>query len=253
MKKLSLSLLVISVPLVAAIFLAANGSGQKPQTRDDSVSISQKHDYSAIAGKTGVAGGVKLAAAHKHEGGNSGKLRIGGTVPNLRFTALDGKSFTLADWKGKLPLIMLADTTCPCVKAYDKRMKALAQKFPDLRVAYVFPSPMESRAQVQKFVTAREYAWPIAYDGDQAVMGALGGSCTTESFLFDRNGILRYHGRIDDNIYVEEKVRARDLENSIQALTDGKRLVKSEIPAYGCVIPQRSKNGIAKTGKGKTT
>lgn len=246
MKNKAPFLLLAIIPVAAALFLIMDRAEQTPAMRDNSVSITQKHAFSAMAGQSPKTNGLG-------EPKRAGNLRIGDTAPDLHFTALDGKSYTLADWRGKLPLLMMADTTCPCVRAYDKRMKALAQQFPDLRVAYVFPSPLESREQIAKFAASRGYAWPVAFDGEQKVMATLGGRCTTESFLFDRDGKLRYHGRIDDNIYDEANVHTRDLQYAILALVGGKTIVKSEAPAYGCVIPQRSKNGTFKTGKGKST
>jgi peroxiredoxin len=251
MKNKAPFLLLAIIPIGAALFLIADRAEQTPAMRDNSVSITQKHAFSAVAG-TAVAR-MEGANPYGSRPKPDGKLHIGESAPGLRFTALDGKSYTLADWRGKLPLIMMADTTCPCVRAYDKRMKALVQQFPDLRVAYVFPSPLESRGEIAKFAASRGYAWPVAFDGEQKVMATLGGRCTTESFLFDRDGKLRYHGRIDDNIYDEANVHTRDLQYAIQSLIGGKTIVKSEAPAYGCVIPQRSKNGTFKTGKGKST
>lgn len=262
MKKFSPYLVVLVVPIAAALFLVTNRAEPKAPDRDDSVSITQKHTFSAMAGTANAdssqagekgASPSSLKTIATGKASKAGGLRIGDEAPPLRLTALDGTSHTLTDWRGKLPLVMMADTTCPCVRAYDKRMKALAQKFPDLRVVYVFSSPLESRGQVVKFAAAHDYPWPVVYDGEQPVIATFGGRCTTESFLFDREGKLRYHGRIDDNIYDEANVKTRDLENAIQAITDGKTFVKTEVPAYGCVIPRRSENGAAKTEKGKTT
>ena len=241
MKKLPYFLLIAAVPVVAALFLFADNAQQHKMLRDESVSVTQRHDFSEIAGVKGAA--AQPANAPK-------RLRIGDMAPDLPFQSLDGKTHTMADWRGQLSLVMLADTTCPCVKAYDKRMTALAQKFPKLQVVYLFSSPVESRAQVQKFATAHKYAWPVVYDEGQKMFAALGGRCTTESFLFDRSGALRYHGRIDDNIYDEANVKVRDLEAAITSVQNGQNFVKSEVPAYGCVIP-RVAQSASQTGKGR--
>ncbi|HEX8552897.1 MAG TPA: redoxin domain-containing protein [Abditibacteriaceae bacterium] len=231
MKKYFPFLFVAAVPIAAALFLAADRAQQKALPASDLISISQEHGFSEMAGEA-----PHKASKHKMPAAK-GKLRIGDAAPALQFTTLKGEQQTLAP-QGQLSLVMLADTTCPCVKAYDTRMKALVEKFPALRVTYVFPSPLESKAQVQKFVAARGYNWPIVYDQKQTVFKALGGKCTTESFLFDTSGTLRYHGRIDDNIYDAPNVKVRDLENAINAVVAQKTFVKTEVPAYGCVIPR---------------
>jgi peroxiredoxin len=240
------------VSLLSAASLASlTGCRPRPTAaRDDSITISQQHVYSSrfsAAHDTHESKGAATKGATS-KGKTSGvaakklapKIAIGATVPDFSFTALDGTAHQLSQWRGKMPLFIVADTTCPCVKAYNDRMKALSAKYEaqGLQVIYFFPSPVEGRDRIEKFVKTHEYPWVTTRDDSQHILRLLDAQCTTEAFLLDRDGKLRYHGRIDDSIYVPEEVKSRDLENAVQSLIDGKAIAKAEIPAYGCTIPR---------------
>ena len=242
MKKIFPFLLVAVIPVGAALFLAADSAQQKKLPAEASISISQEHAFSEV--------GAHAAAKAKPAKSGDGRVRIDRTAPPVAFIALDGSEQTLAR-RGALSLAMLVDTTCPCVRAYDGRMKQMAKDFPELKIVYIFSSPLESKAQVEKFADARGYKWPVVHDANQKLFKVLGGKCTTESFLFDASGTLRYHGRIDDNIYDESNVKSRDLELAVRAVVAGKPVVKTETSAFGCVIPSAAKP--KNTHKGHST
>ena len=46
------------------------------------------------------------------------KLALNRVAPNFAFTTLSGKTRRFSSFRGKPVLFFLADTTCPCVKAY---------------------------------------------------------------------------------------------------------------------------------------
>ena len=242
MKKILPFLFVAAIPVGAALFLAADSAQQKKLPVEASISITQEHAFSEV--------GAHAAPKSKPGKASDTQVRIDRAAPPVDFVALDGSEQTLAP-RGALSLAMLVDTTCPCVRAYDGRMKKMAKDFPDLKIVYIFSSPLESKAQVKKFVDSRGYKWPVVHDANQKLFRALGGKCTTESFLFDSSGVLRYHGRIDDNIYDESNVRSRDLELAVRAVVAGKPIAKPETSAFGCVIPSAAKP--KNTHKGHST
>lgn len=174
------------------------------------------------------------------------RIKIDEPAPDFNMPLLDGKTLKLSDFKGKAALLMFADTTCPCVKAYNERMKALDAKFGKLglRTVYVFSNgKTDTKAEVAQFVKAQDYKWPIVLDLDQKLLKQFDAACSTEVFLFDPKGRLRYHGRIDDDTFEPDAVRERDLQAAIVAVLDGRAVPTSEAQAFGCAFPKiESKN-----------
>lgn len=166
--------------------------------------------------------------------------KIGKPLPQFAVQTLNGKGFTKASFQGKMGLFILADTQCPCVKAVESRISNLAKKYRDqgLRVAYVFSMPKEKPLAVARYMQDHQIPFPAIIDRDQKLLKMLDGRASSEVFLSDRRGILRYHGRVDDSTFDPKTVKSRDLENAIVALTKNQRVVKAEVPAMGCAIPR---------------
>lgn len=169
------------------------------------------------------------------------RIKINELAPDFKMPTLEGKTLKLSDFKGKAALLMFADTTCPCVKAYAARMKELDAKFSEfgLRTVYVFSNgKMDTKSEIAQFVKEQDYKWPIVLDLDQKLLKQFDAACSTEVFLFDRKGRLRYHGRIDDDTFEPNAVRERDLQSAIVAVLDGRAVPNAETQAFGCAFPK---------------
>ena len=82
----------------------------------------------------------------------------------------------------------------------------------------------------------RGFNFPYLRDAGQEVASVYGAQCTPEIFAFDRERLLRYHGRIDDNWREPEKVRRRDLRDALDAMLNGHHVEQAENPAIGCSL-----------------
>ncbi len=168
----------------------------------------------------------------------SAVVKINAPLPNFAAPTLDGKGLTKSSFKGKMGLFVLADTQCPCVKAIEGRVSDLAKKYGarGLRVAYVFSMPGEKPLAIARYMQEHQIPFPAILDRDQRILKMLDGRCSSEVYLSDKAGILRYHGRVDDSTFDPKAVKSRDLENAIVALVKNKRVTKNEVPAMGCAI-----------------
>ena len=177
-------------------------------------------------------------------------VKMDAPLPSLTLTALDGKTYSSAEFRGAPTLLVFADTSCPCVKAYDERVKDLQKQFSDLRIFYVFSDARETPAQIKRFAQARGYSWPLIRDADQTLLKKFDAQCTTETFLIDGAGTLRYHGRIDDNIFLPFKAKSHELQDALLALQDGKAVPVKETRAFACTIPRvETKKAVAPAAK----
>ncbi len=170
----------------------------------------------------------------------SATAKIGAPLPNFAVPTLNGSGLTRASFKGKMGLFVLADTQCPCVKAIESRIGNLSRKYraQGLRVAYVFSTPGEKPLAVARFMQNHQLPYPALIDRDQRMLKMLDGRCSSEVYLSDKNGVLRYHGRVDDSTFDPKAIKSRDLELAIVALTQNKRVARAEVPAIGCAIPR---------------
>lgn len=168
------------------------------------------------------------------------RVRMNGPLPQFAVRDVYGKGYTRESFKGKLTLFVLADTQCPCVQAIESRVGDLSKKYgkQGLRPVYVFSMPEEKSLAIARFMQEHQIPFPALMDQKQGLLKVLDGQCSSEVYLFDKAGLLRYHGRVDDSTFDPKAVKSRDLENAIVALTKGKRVLKAEVPAMGCAIPR---------------
>lgn len=161
-------------------------------------------------------------------------------MPNFAAPTLDGKGLSKASFKGKMGLFVMADTQCPCVQAVEERIASLSKKYgpKGLRVAYVFSMPGEKPLKIARFMQGHQIPFPAIIDKDQRMLKMLDAQCSSEVYLTDKNGVLRYHGRVDDSTFDPKTVTSRDLENAIVALTQNKKVTRPSVPALGCAIPR---------------
>lgn len=158
---------------------------------------------------------------------------------DFSFEDLSGTSHQLSQFRGSLPLFIFADSKCPSVKAYAGRIRALMTNYQKkgLKVVYVFAMPYETKETARTFLKREGLKGIAVHDDKQKLTKLLDASVTTESFLFDKKGELRYQGRIDDNIFKPKSVTESSLKNAIQAVIDGKAVSKPKTNTIGCSIP----------------
>jgi hypothetical protein len=68
------------------------------------------------------------------------------------------------------------------------------------------------------------------------VARAYGAERTPEVFLFDKSGVLRYHGAIDDNYDDPNAVRSHYLRDALDAVLANKAPTTAKTPPVGCTI-----------------
>ncbi len=171
---------------------------------------------------------------------SSQTVKINSPMPNFAAPTLDGKGLSKAAFQGKMGLFVIADTQCPCLQAVEERIKALSTRYRSkgLRVVYVFSKPGERPIDVARFMQNHLIGFPAVIDKNQRLLKMLDGRCSSEVYLFDRNTILRYHGRVDDETFNPSAARQHNLADALAAVATGKSVVRAQAPAMGCAIPR---------------
>jgi peroxiredoxin len=185
-------------------------------------------------------------------------LAIGAHAPDFSLPGVDGKTHTLAEYSAS-PVLAIVFTCnhCPTAQLYEGRIKQLAADYRDKGVKLVAIEPNDATAirldelgytdvsdSLDEMKTRAEYRhfnFPYLYDGEtQSVSNAYGPVATPHIFLFDRDRILRYQGRID-NSQRESLVKTQDARNALDAMLAGKPVPVDHTGVFGCSTKWKSK------------
>lgn len=180
-------------------------------------------------------------------------LGIGSKAPDFNLLGVDGKMYSLKDFdKASVLVIIFSCNHCPTAQAYEDRIIALEKDYKSKSVAVVMISPNSVKAlnyselgysdigdsyeEMKQRASDRGFKFPYLSDGDdQKCALAYGPSATPHCFVFDRNRILCYTGRIDGS----EKPgtgKAEDVRNAIDAILTGNAVKNPVTKVFGCSI-----------------
>ena len=190
-------------------------------------------------------------------------LKIGAKAPNFNLIGVDGKKHKLSDFnKSDILVIVFTCNHCPTAQAYEERIKQLAADYKSKGVALVAVSPNDPQAvrldelgysdlsdsleEMKIRAKDKKFNFPFLYDGDkQNVSQSYGPVSTPHVFIFDKQRILRYVGRVDDSEKLD-RVKSHDTRNAIEALLAGKEVSVQTTPTFGCSIKWSDKRGSVK-------
>jgi peroxiredoxin len=164
-------------------------------------------------------------------------LAIGQPAPDFTLTDLKGESHSLKDYRGKIVVLGFISTTCPISNDYNARMRAIAEDYGKQNAVFLginsnFNEPVSG---IKAHAAKNKLAFTILKDQGNQVADAYGAQRTPEIFLIDNEGILRYHGRIDNSREVR-RVNRQDLRAALNELIEGKAVSVTEGKAFGCPI-----------------
>ena len=180
-------------------------------------------------------------------------LKIGDAAPDFSLKSVDGKTYTLADFKDApvLMVVFLSDH-CPYSHAAETRLLPLIAELKPrgLGVVAIMPNNPESMSigelgytkygdsfdDMKLYAKEQGFTFPYLYDGDtQKTPKAYGCLCTPEVFLFDRDRKLRYMGRFDDSRFAETNtVHSSDTRNALEEMIAGKPVTTPVTKPFGC-------------------
>ena len=92
---------------------------------------------------------------------------------------------------------------------------------------------------MQNYANAQAYKWHYVVDSNNELADAFGANRTPECYLFNKEGILIYHGAIDDNPADDSKVTRSHLKEAINEMLDGKNVSVKESRSVGCGIKRK--------------
>jgi len=177
-------------------------------------------------------------------------LPIGAALPkaDVMIRDVSGKSISLASAKGENGLlVMFTCNTCPYVIRNQSRTKEVCVYAGNRQIGVVLLNANEgdrnggnSFEEMQAYAKDQDYKWYYALDGKNVPADAFGASRTPECYLFNKKGVLVYHGAIDDSPGDQSQVKRHHLQTAIDEMTAGKEVTVKETRSVGCSINRGS-------------
>jgi peroxiredoxin len=178
---------------------------------------------------------------------------VGAPAPAFALPASNGRTVSLADFKGKTVVLEWTNHDCPYVGKHYRgnNMQRLQKKWTARDVVWL--SVISSAPGTQGYVTAAEAnkltadrgAAPSAVllDPKGTVGRAYGARVTPHMFIVSGDGTLVYAGGIDDkpSANIADLKTARNfVDDVLTELSEGKPVSASRTRAYGCTVKYAS-------------
>jgi len=180
-------------------------------------------------------------------------LETGSPAPYFNLPGIDDKTYTLDDFKSSdILVIIFTCNHCPTAQAYEDRIIKLVDDYKNKNVAFVAISPNDPKAvrldelgyadlsddlkSMKLRALEKNFNFPYLYDGETQKVSMLYGPVSTPHvFIFDKDRLLRYTGRIDNSEKIA-LVKTKDTRNALDALLAGQPVPVEKTKTFGCSI-----------------
>ncbi|MGB3005329.1 MAG: thioredoxin family protein [Chitinophagaceae bacterium] len=173
-------------------------------------------------------------------------LPLGSPIPKqeIKLKNISGTEVSLKEIKtDKGLLVMFSCNTCPYVIKNQSRTNEACKYAQENGIGIAILNSNEAkRGDDDSFEAMKDYAgkqgynWDYLVDKNSIMADAFGANRTPECFLFDKNGVLVYHGAIDDNPSDGSAVTRKHLTIAIDEIKAGKEVAVKESKSVGCTI-----------------
>ncbi|MEJ2539744.1 MAG: hypothetical protein P8188_07215 [Gemmatimonadota bacterium] len=168
---------------------------------------------------------------------------LGQVVADFPWRGPGDREGRLADLLGRGPVVLaLRDRSCPVSLRYSATLRAMEERFSDVGVRFVYLDATPSDVGDPNAAVLED---PVAPTGTlvrplgDGFFRALRPVTTTEVFLLDAAGILRYRGAVDDRFgfdFSRQAPRSRHLEEAIVAVMANRAPPRPATFAPGCYL-----------------
>lgn len=174
-------------------------------------------------------------------------LKAGDKAPDFDLLGIDDKKHSLSEYKDyKAKLIIFMCNHCPYVQAKVDAMNEIYEKFKG-RIAMIGINsndatkyPDDSFDSMKIFANEKGLKFTYLVDETQEIAKKYGAVCTPDPFLFDSEGKLVFHGRIDNAMKPEDKPTEKTMILNIEKVLSEKKIEKDFDPSMGCSIKWKS-------------
>ncbi len=168
-------------------------------------------------------------------------LSVGKTPPEIEGEDLEGKSFKLSDYRGKVVMIDFWGDWCdPCKRMYPQ-MRSIVKKLDGKPFALIGVNSDKDREETGKTVEAKELAWRSFWNGPDGTQGPIAKAWQVNAwptiYLLDANGVIRYKNVRDKELDQAITTMLAELGHEVDLTDHSDGILKSEIPKKQVLVP----------------
>jgi peroxiredoxin/mono/diheme cytochrome c family protein len=176
--------------------------------------------------------------------------QVGQRVENFSLPDFHGQPRALADYSDRVVVLAFLGVECPLAKLYVLRLNELAAEFSSQGVVFlgIDSNLQDSLSDLGAFARTHQVAFPLLKDNNNEVADRVGAVRTPEVFVLDRERVVRYRGRIDDQYgfktgagFAKPKLGERSLADALDEVLRGKTVTNPVREAQGCLIGRVTK------------
>lgn len=190
-------------------------------------------------------------------------LPVGSPAPDFDLRGVDGRRYSLGSFgEAEILVVVFTCNHCPTAQAYEQRLADIARDYAEQNVVVVAITSNDPEAvrldelgysdlgdsfeETRQRAAERGFPFPYLYDGDeQRAAKTYGALATPHVFVFDRERILRYAGRVDDSDD-PRRTRRHELRAALDSLLAEEPVEVAQTRVFGCSIKWADKrDGVA--------
>jgi peroxiredoxin len=170
---------------------------------------------------------------------------VGNAAPAFSLKGVDGKTHSLADYKGKVVVLEWINPNCPVSNrhAREKTMTELAKQHGEVVWVGINSTSADSgdfMKPADHLAYNKQYGitYPVLYDADGKIGHAYGAKTTPHMFIVAPDGKIAYNGAIDDDPPGRKAMAARlnYVGHGLDAEKGGKSPDPASTKPYGCSV-----------------
>jgi peroxiredoxin len=161
---------------------------------------------------------------------------IGQPAPHFSLPDLQGRTYTLSQYQGRIVILNFWSAECPWSERTDEVLLRVLQAWDDRVVLLPIAANANESPDLLANV-ARSRGLPLVlHDPDGQAVDLYQAITTPHLFVADAQGILRYQGAFDDVTFRNRTPGQIYLIEAVDALLDGKIPRITSTSPYGCSI-----------------
>ena len=171
--------------------------------------------------------------------------QVGDVIEDFKLKNIDDTMVSLSDYKeAKGFVIIFTCNQCPYSVVNEDRIIALDLKYKILGYPVIAINPNDPRASkgdgfedMKVRASEKGFTFPYLFDEGQNVYPKFGATKTPHVYIVSKSGMnVEYIGAIDNSSRKPEAVTEKYVEDALDTLLAGKKLVKTKTRAIGCSI-----------------